>query len=206
MPGERIKILVADDEADIQDTLPDVLMDRGYEVATAKDGQEAIELVREKGLFDIIMLDIRMPRLGGIETLKAIKDMYPEAIVIMLTAYVSIETAIEAIKHGASGYITKPIDIDEMFSAIERAVEKKRMAWEIKRLLESLREANRKLFSKLNQLQTLNEVSQTMSSTLNRDKLLNFIVDKITNLVNSERASLMLIEKDSGELIMRAAK
>ncbi len=118
---EPLKILVVDDEAAVRELLRRGLSQLGnYSVEVAANGSEAIEKV-EKDLFDLILTDLKMPEMDGIELLKRIKGTRPELIVIMMTAHGSVETAVEAMKIGANDYITKPIDFNELLIHISKA-------------------------------------------------------------------------------------
>jgi len=120
------KILVADDEQSMREFLDIMLKKEGYKVTLAPNGEEVIKLI-EKDIFDLILMDIRMPRLDGISTLKKIKAISPETIVIMITAYASADTAIKAMKEGAYDYITKPFKVEEIKLIIKNALEKKNL-------------------------------------------------------------------------------
>ncbi len=120
------KILVADDEQSMREFLDIMLKKEGYNVSLASNGEEVLKLI-DKDLFDLILLDIRMPRLDGIGVLKKVKTVSPETIVIMITAYASADTAIKAMKEGAYDYITKPFKVDEIKLIIKNALEKKNL-------------------------------------------------------------------------------
>jgi len=120
------KILVADDEQSMREFLDIMLKKEGYKVSLASNGEEVVKLV-DDDLFDLILLDIRMPKLDGISALKKIKANAPETIVIMITAYASADTAIKAMKEGAYDYITKPFKVDEIKLIIKNALEKKNL-------------------------------------------------------------------------------
>ncbi|MHB9098124.1 MAG: response regulator [Syntrophales bacterium] len=111
------KILVVDDEVEVVRLLQDFLSSKGYEVATALNGAEALTKVREMKP-DIVLLDIIMPGMGGIDTLKEIKRIDPTIAVIMVTAVVDEELANRAVKLGAFDYITKPINIDYLETCV----------------------------------------------------------------------------------------
>ena len=129
-----MKILVVDDEAPIREMLQRGLTQiGGYSVEVAQNGQEAIEKF-EKDIFDLILTDLKMPEMDGLELLKLIKGTRPEVIVIMMTAYGSIETAVEAMKGGANDYITKPIDFNELLIHISK-VQKEDLLLKENRLL-----------------------------------------------------------------------
>jgi CheY-like chemotaxis protein/Na+/H+-dicarboxylate symporter len=132
--NERTKILVVDDEAGIRDFFCGVFP---KEVSIATNGEAAIDLV-EKEKFDVILLDIKLPDIDGIETLRRIKKIDEDAVVIMLTAYAEVNTAIAALKEGAYDYVTKPFVLDEIIATVKRALERKRLVTENKQLVKKL--------------------------------------------------------------------
>ena len=118
---EPMKILVVDDEPSIREVLQRGLTQMGgHSVEVAQNGLEAIEKI-EKDVFDLVLTDMKMPEMDGMELLKTIKGTRPEMMVIIMTAYGSIETAVEAMKIGANDYITKPIDFNELLIHISKA-------------------------------------------------------------------------------------
>jgi DNA-binding NtrC family response regulator len=118
---DPLKLLVVDDEASVRELLRRGLSQMGhFLVDVASNGLEAVEKI-EKNLFDLVLTDLKMPEMGGIELLKAIKGTRPELTVIIMTAHGSIETAVEAMKMGADDYITKPIDFNELLIHISKA-------------------------------------------------------------------------------------
>src|SRR4030067_658720 len=117
---DPLKILVVDDEAPVRELLRRGLSQMGnFSVEVAPNGLEAIERI-EKEIFDLVLTDLKMPEMDGIELLKALKGTRPELIVILMTAHGSIETAVEAMKIGADVYITKPIDFNELLIHISK--------------------------------------------------------------------------------------
>jgi two-component system response regulator PilR (NtrC family) len=120
------KILIADDEKSMRELLDIMLKKEGYKITLASNGEEVVKLI-EKDIFDLALVDIRMPRQDGISVLKKIKAVSPETIVIMMTAFASADTAIKAMKEGAYDYITKPFKIDEIKIIIQNALEKKHL-------------------------------------------------------------------------------
>ncbi len=115
------RILLVDDEPSILSVLCTVLKAENYEVVPASDGQRAIELIKSED-FDLVISDIRMTPVNGIDILKAVHQERPETSAIMLTAYGSVETAIEALKLGAFDYVTKPFKVDELLITVQRAL------------------------------------------------------------------------------------
>jgi two-component system response regulator HydG len=130
-------ILVVDDDLAHRTMLRTLLGGWGYEVAEADDGGKAVEAVSRKP-FDLILMDIRMLKVSGLEALAEIKRFNPAIPVIIMTAYASVETAVKALKEGAYDYLTKPLDFDELKLIIERATEHSRLREENRHLRESL--------------------------------------------------------------------
>jgi two-component system response regulator HydG len=120
--SEKLRILVVDDEESHRIMLRAVLKEEGYDVSEASDGTEAVKAV-EKEPFDLILLDLRMRTMDGIEALGEIRKISPLVPVLVMTAYASVKTAVEALKAGAFEYLTKPLDIDELKILIEKALE-----------------------------------------------------------------------------------
>ena len=125
----KTKILVVDDEAPHRQMLDAVLSVEGYEIHHAGDGQEAISMVEER-FYDLILMDIRMSKVGGIEALKKIKKISPGIPIIIMTAYASVSTAVDALKSGAYDYLTKPLDIEELKILIEKALHHRKLEQE----------------------------------------------------------------------------
>jgi len=127
---EMMKILVVDDEASIREMLQKGLTQRGgFSVEVAQNGFEAIEKI-EKDVFDLVLTDLKMPEMDGLELLKTVKGTRPEIMAIMMTAYGSVETAVEAMKIGADDYITKPIDFNDLFIRISKVQKESTLARE----------------------------------------------------------------------------
>ena len=117
---EKASILVADDNISLCKIMSFVLGRKGYAVNTAGDGPEAIEKVKERP-FDMIFMDIKMPLMDGVETYRRIKQIRPEAAVMMMTAYAVEELVQEALEEGAYGIIYKPLDVEKVVEVIEEA-------------------------------------------------------------------------------------
>ena len=113
------KILIIEDEKEIRDGLSEVLEDAGYLVDSAENGQQGLEKIGKKD-FDVIVTDLIMPVVGGMEVLREIKRVKPNTRVILITAFATIDNAVEAMKAGASDYITKPFRIDEVQTKIRK--------------------------------------------------------------------------------------
>jgi DNA-binding NtrC family response regulator len=124
--GPKAKILVIDDEMVVLNSCRKILSAEGYELQTVRTGVEGLErLSREK--FDLVLTDLMMPEMSGIEVLKRIKLLDQDLVTIMMTGYSTVQTAVEAMKLGAYDYIPKPFTYEELLEAVERALEKKKV-------------------------------------------------------------------------------
>jgi len=130
-------ILIVDDDQAHRTMLRTLITGWGYKPTEAGDGQEAIEKAHEQA-FDLILMDIRMIKVSGLEALTEIKTYNPAIPVIIMTAYASVETAVEALKNGAYDYLTKPLDFDELRLTIDRAMDHSQLRAENRLLRESL--------------------------------------------------------------------
>jgi len=138
------KILVTDDELSTLKTLSANLEDMGYRVDTASNGQEALELIRKRG-FNIIIADIKLPDISGLEILETAKELNPETAVIMITGHASLETAVNAINEGAYAYILKPVAMSELETTINNALREQRLLSENRELVENLQQSNKRM-------------------------------------------------------------
>lgn len=127
------KILVVDDDAELRANLSEILKEAGYHISEAASGREAIEKTKAEA-FDIALLDLMMPKMSGTDTLLELKKMNPKTKAIMITAFATIENAVEAIKRGASDYISKPFKIETLLTTIKRVLEEARFEEGIKSL------------------------------------------------------------------------
>ncbi len=133
----KSRILVVDDEESIREFLEIMLKKEGYEVTTAEDGLKAKEILSKKS-FDMVISDMQMPNVTGIELLKYVKDSYPDIVFMMITAFGTTETAVEAMKMGAYDYVTKPFKIDEVRLNIHNALRSKNLETEVRILKKEL--------------------------------------------------------------------
>ncbi|MCJ7497152.1 MAG: sigma-54 dependent transcriptional regulator [candidate division Zixibacteria bacterium] len=122
-------ILVVDDEVVICKSIQRILSPEGYEVKTALSGEEALEKISQES-FDIVITDLKMPGMDGMELLTKIKEKDPEIIVIIITGYSTVQTAVQAMKMGALDYIPKPFTPEELIVVVEKALEKKKLIFE----------------------------------------------------------------------------
>ncbi len=141
MNESKGKILVVDDEANARGALSEILREEGYETETAADGFKALGKL---GAFapDLVLTDLKMPGLDGISLLDEVRAAAPQSVVVVMTAFGTIDSAVEAIKKGAENYLTKPLDPTSLLVVIERAMEKARLRAETALLRDRLRERN----------------------------------------------------------------
>lgn len=139
------RVMVVDDDASILGVIAEVLQDDGYDVTTAGSGEEALELLKE-GEFALVMTDIRLPGINGVEVLEGVKVASTRTNVIMITSHASLETSLDAIKRGAYDYLLKPFeDLSLISSAAKRAVKSFSLDLERSQLIRSLKLSNKEL-------------------------------------------------------------
>ena len=119
--AQNFSVLVVDDEDALRSVLSTELLSEGYVVETAADGDDAIAILQQK-TFDLVLLDIKMPRVDGFEVLRFIKQRYPSTKVIMLTGFADLKNAIESKKLGAEDFVSKPYDLVDLLTTIERVL------------------------------------------------------------------------------------
>lgn len=140
MAFEKFRILITDDDIDLRELLTEAVRNWGYEVSVAKEGDEALRKLRMER-FDIVITDLMMPGMDGLALLQKIKELDKEILVIIITGYATIETAVKAIESGAYDYIAKPFRLDELMIVIKNACERLRLVLQNRNLLEELRTA-----------------------------------------------------------------
>ena len=136
---ELHKILVVDDEESVRSMVAVLLQKEGYQVSSAQGGEEALDLLGEQA-FDLVISDIRMPRMDGLQLLDRIQALYPDITVIMMSAFGTVDLAVEAMKRGAYDYISKPFKPDEILLALRKAQEREGLRRENIRLKEEIGE------------------------------------------------------------------
>ncbi len=134
----KLDILIVEDELFQREMLRDFLRKAGHLATEAESGEKALQLL-EKGCFDLMLMDFRMPGMNGLETLRRVKIMDTEIDVVIMTAYGTVETAVAAMKAGAWDYITKPMDLDELAMLIRRIAEHRTLVRENEILRQELR-------------------------------------------------------------------
>jgi response regulator RpfG family c-di-GMP phosphodiesterase len=179
---ERPRVLIVDDEKFIRDILADFLGMEGYVVRTAEDGAAALnELSHAR--YDMVISDLKMPRMGGIELLAAIANAAPTALTVIMTGFGTVETAIDAMKRGAYDYILKPFKVEEVIHVVQRGLEKQRLAAENMRLREAV---------------SLYKVSEAIAASLSLDEVLATVGDAALHEIEGDLVSTWLDDGEGG--------
>ena len=179
---EAARILVVDDERVIRDILTDFLVMEGYVVSSAADGQEALDLLARESV-DLVVTDLKMPNLGGIELIEQLSKLKEPPVILVMTGFGTVETAVGAMKRGAYDYILKPFKVEDVVHIVRRGLEKKRLEQENIQLKETV---------------SLYKMSEALNQGLSLDRILEVIVDTTMTEVECDVVSLVLKNDASG--------
>jgi two-component system response regulator AtoC len=183
------RILIVEDEANMRHMLEVLLGKSGYEVKTAADGKEGMDAI-EREQFHFILCDIKMPRMDGMTFLKSAKEKLIDTTVIMMSAYGTVDTAIEAMKLGAYDYISKPFKTDEVLLTLKKAEERER-----------LKEENTRLRNRIKKI----EQKYSFGNIVARSESMARVFDIVSNVADHKTTVLITGESGTGkELIARA--
>jgi len=213
-PRPQPRILVVDDEPQVVQIFHELLAQRGYVVEVSSDGDDAIRRVTT-GQFDLVLTDINLPGVDGLEVVRAAKAADKDTCVILITGYASTTTAIDALRQGAYDYITKPFDLWETAKAIERGLESRFLVIENHRLVLRLEDANRSLQQHeqilrrmvkeaTQRLAALYEAGKEISTSLSLQATSNVIVSQVMKLVDAKSTILFLSDTESGDFVAEA--
>jgi DNA-binding NtrC family response regulator len=166
MSNKKEKILVVDDEKIVRESLFHWFQEEGYQVETAEDGETALRIF-DKNKFDLLLVDMKMPGMSGLELLAKVKEIDKDTIVILITAFASVPTAIKALKDGAYDYVTKPVDPDELEHLVKKALEQKSLRVENEQLKGSIDEIIKpdNLIGESAQMKKIYELIHTVAPT-----------------------------------------
>ena len=206
MKNTKEKILVVDDEKRMCDSLKILLSDLGYDVTALQEGGKAIEKIQSaKGGFDVVISDIKMPDFDGIEILKAARQKDKDALVILLTGYASLESAVKAVNQGAFDYLLKPVDFPQLQLSIKRGLEKRKTEITKNKLLLELKRKNELLKRKVEELDALYQAGKSLSTTGELNQLLDKIIKLATKVIGVKSGSIMLLNESGKALTISAA-
>lgn len=169
--AEPAHLLVVDDEKGIREGCRRILVSEGFSVDVGENGEEGLKLVKTKP-FDLILVDLMMPVMGGLEMMEQVRLYDPEIIMIVITGFATIETAVEAMKHGAYDYIPKPFTPDQLLAVVNRGLEKRRLSLQAQRLME---ERDQKLLEVANEESKIHTIVNSMADGIlvtNRERQL----------------------------------
>lgn len=184
-------ILVVDDEAGITEILSEVLQNKGYNVNSFQDPEKALKEIQSK-TYDIVLTDLKMPKVDGIQIAKAAKKKSAETEVIVITGYASLESAIKALKQNVYDYLFKPFNISEILFTINKASERIRLKRENQEL-------NRKFENALADISMLYEISKIINTSEEINEILNFALGTIETSMDIGMVSIMLHDEQKGE-------
>lgn len=206
MPKTKPLILIAEDSQEIKQFLAEsVLPSAGYEVQTVGDGMSALTLSRELKP-DLVITDQNMPNLTGLELIQRLKKDDPHLPVILMTSEGSESLAVSAIRAGATDYLIKPFEAEQLLAAVGRAL-KEAASWQEVLLAKQQAQQNEVILNqRVEELETLAHVGRTVTSMLEPEEVLTHVVEAAVRLTGAEEGSLLLLDEDSGELYMRASK
>jgi YesN/AraC family two-component response regulator len=176
------KILVVDDEQIVLDSVTRILEDENYEVRTCRNGEAALEILKEGG-FDILVTDLKMPGMDGLEAMEALSRIDPDLSMIMFTAYSTVDSAVKAMKLGAVDYIRKPFTPDQLTELVDKVMKDRE-----ERLERRYRE------------ETFAEIKTAISSTLNLKEVLDRIVQGVVKVMRVKGSTLSLLDKKGKKL------
>jgi DNA-binding NtrC family response regulator len=126
-------VLIAEDEVGVRESLAEVLRDEGFEVAAVPDGAKALELLGTQD-FDVVLSDVRMPGIDGLELLRQARQLAPQTLVLLMTAHATVDTAVEALRRGAQDYLLKPVIFEDLLHKLAYLLQHKQLAWENQQL------------------------------------------------------------------------
>ncbi|MGA1843824.1 MAG: ATP-binding protein [bacterium] len=192
MPSS-LDILIIDDEIYQCETLKDLLEDEGYTVATATDGNTGLEFLDGNRCL-VAIIDIMLPDTSGLDILKIIKYKGIDCLPIMLTAFATLETSINALNEGAYAYIVKPYKVDEVKATVRNAIEKQRLAHENRELLQNLKKANKNLTRVTKELEELNRDLE--DKVFERTRELAEAKDKMAKIMSSIAEGIISLDKE----------
>ncbi len=204
MTHDAARILVVDDEQRMCDSLSTLLTRNGYIVETAGDARRALDLYAERD-FDLVISDIKLPEMSGIDLLQKIRADDPGAMVILMTAYASLDTAVAAINMGAYDYLLKPIEFTQLKLAAKRALEKRDLEIARQRLLAELQIKNDLLNRRIAEVDALYQAGVVLSQSMELKPLLENIIKLALNVIGASVGSVMLLDPEHGELTVSAS-
>lgn len=205
-----VSILIVDDEEAVLTLIADVLTEEGYGVTAVTSGREALAKANEQR-YDLLVADLRMPDVDGMEVVRTVKGLRPETEVIIVTGYGSLDSAVEAMRRDVYDYITKPVPIERIRTSVRNALAKQALASENQDLIrqlqghqaqleERVRQATQALERRVEELLALNDIASVITSTIDLKEMLSLIVQRVNRVIGGEATSLLL-DRERGDLV-----
>jgi DNA-binding NtrC family response regulator len=183
------KILVIDGEPSVIELCQQALGEQGFEVKGVPTGEKGLQLLTEGG-FDLVLLDIKLPDLDGLDVLSTIQEMAPDMTVVIITSHDTMETAIRALKSGAQDFLLKPFASQDLVTSVQKVLEKERL------IQENLR---------LKACMPILEISKALMSEVNLERLVQLALETVQQTLGAVRVSLMLLDEERQALSISAA-
>ncbi|MCK5126234.1 MAG: GAF domain-containing protein [candidate division Zixibacteria bacterium] len=199
------RIIVIDDEKRICDSLKTLLTESGYDVKTFNKSEDA-SLEIKTGNFDLIVSDIKMPGITGLDILRLARDIDPQALVVLMTGYGSLESAIEAINEGAYDYLLKPVEFPQLELVIKRGLDRRRLGRAKSFLLTELQDKNKALSDRFEEINALYRAGKSLSSTIDLNELLGTVIELATGVLKADIGSIMLLDENREYLTIAASQ
>ncbi|MCK4532748.1 response regulator, partial [bacterium] len=199
---QETNILVIDDAGVMRDLLMDILTEAGHKTTVASTGREGLDRAK-KNIFDLVITDLKISDIDGLQIIEAIKKNDPEIMTIIITAYASVETAQDALRKGVFDYITKPFESKELLFIVDRAIKAKKLKMANQQLMKNLIDQKVKLEEEVEDLSILYKIKQEISSTLELNAIFKIIVDRAADIVDAETCVILLINSESKELFIQ---
>ena len=194
------RVVVVEDESTIRQAIARMLTAKGCDVEPTETAEQALALLRAEPS-DVVLMDIVLPGMNGLDALAEIKRISPEIEVVIMTSHASVATAIQAIRDGAYDYLQKPFEeLEEVWTTVHRALEKRNLARRNQELLQEKEQHNRALAHAVSRLNSVVEAERAMSELCSLDQLLDYFIQFVTGQLDVDRASLMLIDEQTNQL------
>ncbi len=178
---ESPRVLVVDDERVIREMLSDFLGLEGYVVRTVEDGAQALEELQRRS-YNLVISDLKMPNMSGLELIEKITELGLPVLTVIMTGFGTVETAIEAMKHGAYDYVLKPFRVEEVVHTVQRGLDRQRLQHENLRLKDAL---------------SIYKISEAIATSLSVERVLDLVLEAVLDAVNADVANLLLERPES---------
>lgn len=201
------KVLIVDDDPVVRNLLGQIVGESGYTAEDAEDGLSALNKV-ERGSYDAVFTDLMMPRMGGIDLLRRLKDIDPDLPVIIITAFPTMETGVRALKEGAADFVTKPFRLRDIKLLLNKLISQRRLldadgGGEKRR--NSLEVVNDKLYEKIKHISFLSYIAESMEEINDNGALLDLVVQMAGELTDASEVSIGFIEDDEWFVVRRSS-